>query len=129
MYPLWLGMPGRFQQKRSRDLLPQVLRHAIVECPDCGKKNHVQELAIRVRMKCGRCQRILGIEGGDGTSEPIRTPRLTVRCAHPDTDMPPTEVTFGLPGPDPLNRGAKVILSPSPLISHSLRPWDFTTPV
>ncbi len=97
MYPLWLGMPGRFQQKRSRDLLPQVLRHAIVECPDCGKKNHVQELAIRVRMKCGRCQRILGIEGGDGTSEPIRTPRLTVRCEYPETGSPPSEVTFGLP--------------------------------
>ncbi len=24
------------------------------------------------------------------------TPRLTVRCEYPDTDMPPTEVTFGL---------------------------------
>ena len=23
-------------------------------------------------------------------------PRLTVRCEYPDTDMPPTEVTFGL---------------------------------
>ena len=24
------------------------------------------------------------------------TPRLTIRCEYPDTDMPPTEVTFGL---------------------------------
>ncbi len=24
------------------------------------------------------------------------TPRLTVRCEYPDTDMPPTIVTFGL---------------------------------
>ena len=24
------------------------------------------------------------------------TPRLTVRCEYPDTDMPPTVVTFGL---------------------------------
>ncbi len=24
------------------------------------------------------------------------TPRLTVRCEYSDTDMPPTEVTFGL---------------------------------
>ncbi len=23
-------------------------------------------------------------------------PRLTIRCEYPDTDMPPTEVTFGL---------------------------------
>ncbi len=28
--------------------------------------------------------------------EPVRNPRLTVRCEYPDTDMPPTEVTFGL---------------------------------
>jgi len=26
-------------------------------------------------------------------------PRLTVRCEYPDTDMPPTEVTFGLSAP------------------------------
>ena len=25
-----------------------------------------------------------------------KTPRLTVRCEYPDTDMAPTEVTFGL---------------------------------
>ena len=24
------------------------------------------------------------------------TPRLTVRCEYPDTDLPPTEVSFGL---------------------------------
>ncbi len=23
-------------------------------------------------------------------------PRITIRCEYPDTDMPPTEVTFGL---------------------------------
>ncbi len=26
----------------------------------------------------------------------VHGPRLTVRCEYPDTDMPPTEVTFGL---------------------------------
>ncbi len=26
----------------------------------------------------------------------VRTPRLTIRCEYPDTDLPPTEVTFGL---------------------------------
>ncbi len=25
-----------------------------------------------------------------------RTPRITVRCEYPDTDLPPTEVTFRL---------------------------------
>ncbi len=24
------------------------------------------------------------------------TPRLTIRCEYPDTDMPPCEVTFGV---------------------------------
>ena len=33
---------------------------------------------------------------GVGSAEPVRTPRLTVRCEYPDTDMPPTEVTFRL---------------------------------
>ncbi len=33
---------------------------------------------------------------GVGSAEPVRTPRLAVRCEYPDTDMPPTEVTFGL---------------------------------
>ena len=28
--------------------------------------------------------------------EPVRNSRLTIRCEYPDTDMPPTEVTFGL---------------------------------
>ena len=28
--------------------------------------------------------------------EPVRNPCLTIRCEYPDTDMPPTEVTFGL---------------------------------
>ena len=27
---------------------------------------------------------------------PVRVPSLTIRCEYPDTDMPPTEVTFGL---------------------------------
>ena len=33
-----------------------------------------------------------------GFSSPLpeRTPRLTVRCEYPDTEMPPTVVTFGL---------------------------------
>ncbi len=26
----------------------------------------------------------------------LRTPRLTIRCEYPDTDLPPTEVTFRL---------------------------------
>ncbi len=26
----------------------------------------------------------------------VRTPRLTIRCEYPDTDLPPTEVTFRL---------------------------------
>ena len=30
------------------------------------------------------------------SSEPVRTPRLTVRCEYPDTPLEPTEVTFGL---------------------------------
>ena len=28
--------------------------------------------------------------------EPVRNPRLTVRCEYPDTDMSPTEVAFRL---------------------------------
>ena len=31
------------------------------------------------------------------------TPRLTIRCEYPDTDMPPTEVTFGLSPFYPIN--------------------------
>ncbi len=37
--------------------------------------------------------------GFNSSSFPIQspcTPRLTVRCEYPDTDMPPTEVTFRL---------------------------------
>ena len=30
------------------------------------------------------------------TQKATRTPRLTVRCEYPDTDMAPTEVTFRL---------------------------------
>ena len=38
------------------------------------------------------------LEGGFNKPVPLRvgTPRLTIRCEYPDTDMPPTEVTFGL---------------------------------
>ncbi len=28
--------------------------------------------------------------------EPVNNPRLTVRCEYPDTNTPPTEVSFGL---------------------------------
>ena len=34
--------------------------------------------------------------GGFSSREPVRTPRLTIRCEYPDTDVPPTEVTFRL---------------------------------
>ena len=33
---------------------------------------------------------------GFSTAPLVRTPRLTIRCEYPDTDMPPTEVTFRL---------------------------------
>ncbi len=33
---------------------------------------------------------------GFSASPVVRTPRLTIRCEYPDTDMPPTDVTFGL---------------------------------
>jgi len=36
------------------------------------------------------------LEGGFNTAPLVSTPRLTVRCEYPDTDMPPTEVTFRL---------------------------------
>ncbi len=36
------------------------------------------------------------LEGGFNTAPLVRTPRITIRCEYPDTDMPPTEVTFGL---------------------------------
>ena len=37
------------------------------------------------------------LEGsGISSPEPVRTPRLTIRCEYPDTDMAPTEVTFRL---------------------------------
>jgi len=39
---------------------------------------------------------ILSWDIGDGFSTPplVRTPRITVRCEYPDTDLPPTYVTF-----------------------------------
>ncbi len=36
------------------------------------------------------------LDGGFNTAPLVRTPRLTILCEYPDTDMPPTEVTFGL---------------------------------
>ncbi len=35
-------------------------------------------------------------DAGFSTPEPVRTPRLTIRCEYPDTDMAPTSVTFRL---------------------------------
>ena len=36
------------------------------------------------------------LDGGFSAAPLVRTPRLTIRCEYPDTDMPPTEVTFRL---------------------------------
>ncbi len=36
------------------------------------------------------------LDGGFNTAPVVSTPRLTIRCEYPDTDMPPTEVTFRL---------------------------------
>ena len=36
------------------------------------------------------------LNGGFSTAPRLRTPCLTVRCEYPDTDLPPTEVTFRL---------------------------------
>ena len=36
------------------------------------------------------------------TEKARRNPCLTVRCAYPDTSLPPTEVTFGLSALDEL---------------------------
>ena len=40
----------------------------------------------------------MGPRPGFGFSfvEPVRTPRLTVRCEYPGSDSPPDEVSFGL---------------------------------
>ncbi len=35
-------------------------------------------------------------DGGFSAAPLVRTPRLTIRCEYPDTDLPPTEVTFRL---------------------------------
>ena len=66
-----------------------------------ARKNQVRELAIHVRVKCGRCQKVLGeqahdMHGGGGTSGPARNPRLTIRCVYAGASLAPTEVTFGL---------------------------------
>ena len=34
--------------------------------------------------------------GSFNTAPLVRTPRLTIRCEYPDTDLPPTEVSFRL---------------------------------
>ena len=36
------------------------------------------------------------LDGGFNTAPLVRTPRLTIRCEYPDTDLPPTEVAFRL---------------------------------
>ena len=36
------------------------------------------------------------LDGGYSSPPLVRTPRLTIRCEYPDTDMAPTEVTFRL---------------------------------
>jgi len=36
------------------------------------------------------------LEGGFSNAPLVRTPRLTIRCEYPNTDLPPTEVTFRL---------------------------------
>ncbi len=34
--------------------------------------------------------------GNTAKPQSVRNPRLTIRCEYPDSDMPPTEVTFRL---------------------------------
>ena len=36
------------------------------------------------------------LDGAFSSPEPVRTPRLSVRCEYPDTAMAPTEISFGL---------------------------------
>ncbi len=36
------------------------------------------------------------LDSGFNTAPVVSTPRLTIRCEYPDTDLPPTEVTFRL---------------------------------
>ena len=36
------------------------------------------------------------LDSGFNTALPVRTPRLTIRCEYPDTDMAPTVVSFAL---------------------------------
>ncbi len=36
------------------------------------------------------------LKAGFSSPEPVRNPRLTIRCEYPDTGMPPTVVTFRL---------------------------------
>ena len=36
------------------------------------------------------------LDGGFSTAPLVSTPRMTIRCEYPDTDLPPTEVTFRL---------------------------------
>ncbi len=36
------------------------------------------------------------LDGGFSTAPLVHTPRLTIRCEYPDTDLPPTEVSSRL---------------------------------
>jgi len=36
------------------------------------------------------------LDGGFSSPPRVRTPRLTIRCEYPDTDMAPTVVSFAL---------------------------------
>ena len=47
-------------------------------------------------------------DSGFDTALPVRTPRLTIRCEYPDTDLPPTEVTFRLSPSYGLTTGLEV---------------------
>jgi hypothetical protein len=58
-WPLWWSMPGQLQRKQDPGVLPQAFRQGEYECPHCGKKNYVRELAIQVRHLCRRCGRAL----------------------------------------------------------------------
>jgi len=39
---------------------------------------------------------IMSWDSGFNTAPRVRTPRLTIRCEYPDTDLPHSEVTFRL---------------------------------
>ena len=58
---------------------------------DTFRTNDGQTKALGIDPLSGRGRRRFGL-----TEKARRNPRLTVRCAYPDTSLPPTEVTFGL---------------------------------